>query len=265
LLRGRDFRPSEVQLHPAVAVINQAAATMYFRNQDPVGKRIRLGVQNEEYHLEIVGLVKDAKFDNLRERPQPMLYLPSPRGLVPPFIPTFCLELRTFGAPGAFTAAIRNTAQSVNQNLKVASVGTLTEIVDRTLVQEWLIAKLSSFFGMLALLLVSIGLYGTISYMVVRRTSEIGIRMALGAQRTEVLWMVLRDTLLLVAAGAGIGIPAAFVAQRWIASQLFGLRKADPFSLCLAVGFMLLFASIAGYLPARKASRVDPMAALRYE
>jgi ABC-type antimicrobial peptide transport system permease subunit len=89
--------------------------------------------------------------------------------------------------------------------------------------------------------------------------------MALGAQRMEVLWIVLRDTLLLVAAGAGIGIPAAFVAQRWIASQLFGLRKADPFSLCLAVGLMLLFASIAGYLPARKASRVDPMAALRYE
>jgi ABC-type antimicrobial peptide transport system permease subunit len=222
-------------------------------------------VQNEEYHLEIVGLVKDAKFDNLREEREPMLYLPSPRGLTPPFIPTFCLELRTFGSPGAFTAAIRNTARSVNQDLKMASIDTLTEIVDRTLVQERLIAKLSSFFGMLALLLVSIGLYGTVSYIVVRRISEVGIRMALGAQRTDVLWMVLRDALLLVAAGVGIGIPAAFLAQRWIASELFGLRKADPFSLCIAVGLMLLFTIIAGYLPARRASRADPMAALRYE
>jgi putative ABC transport system permease protein len=147
VLRGRDFLPSEVQLHPAVAVINQAAATKYFRNQDPIAKRVRLSVQNEEYRLEIVGLVKDAKFDSLREEPEPMLYLPSPRGLAPPFIPTFCLELRTFGVPGAFTAAIRNTARSVNQDLKVASIDTLTDIVDRTLVQERLIGKLSSFLA----------------------------------------------------------------------------------------------------------------------
>jgi ABC-type antimicrobial peptide transport system permease subunit len=209
--------------------------------------------------------VKDAKFDDLREQPKPMFYMPNPRGITPPFIPNHCLEVRTFGAPDALAAAIRATAQSVDKNLKATSVDKLTEIVDRTLVQERLIAKLASFFGGLALLLVCIGLYGTMSYMVVRRTYEIGIQMALGAQREDVLRLVLRDTLLLVVAGMGLGVPASFAAQRWIKSQLFGLPKADPLSIAVAVGLMLFFAIIAGYLPARRASRVDPIAALRYE
>jgi predicted permease len=265
LLRGRDFLASEVRLPPTVAIINEAAARKYFNNQDPVGRRFRLRGRNFDYTLDVVGLVKDAKFDDLREQPKPMFYMPNPRGITPPFIPNHSLEVRAFGTPDALAAAIRATAQSVDKNLKMASVDTLTEIVDRTLVQERLIAKLSSFFGGLALLLVCIGLYGTMSYMVVRRTCEIGIRMALGAQRKDVLRLVMRDTVLLVVAGMGLGIPASFVAQRWIKSQLFGLSKVDPSSIVVAVGLMLSFAIIADYLPARRAYRVDPIAALRHE
>jgi predicted permease len=265
MLRGRDFLPSEVTLPPTAAIVNESAARKYFNNQDPIGKQFKLRGRNYDYTLNVVGLVKDAKFDDLKEKPQPMFYTPTPRGLGSPFIPNHCLEVRTSGDPGPFAAAIRATARSVDKNLKVASVDALTEIVDRTLVQERLIAKLSSFFGGLALLLVCVGLYGTMSYIVARRTGEIGIRMALGAQQSGVLLLVLRDTLQMVVVGIGLGVPASFVAGRWIKSQLFGLPVIDPLSTGVSIGLILLFASIASYLPARRASRVDPVTALRYE
>jgi len=144
-------------------------------------------------------------------------------------------------------------------------VTTLNEQVNRSITNQRLVAQLSTFFGLLAVFLSCIGIYGLMSYVVMRRTNEIGIRMALGAKRSHVRWMVMREILLLVALGIAIGVPAALAGNRLISNMLFGLRPADPVSLLAAVGVLLVVAAIAGYLPARRASLVDPMVALRCE
>jgi ABC-type antimicrobial peptide transport system permease subunit len=144
-------------------------------------------------------------------------------------------------------------------------IGSFSQQVEQSLIRERMIALLSSFFGLLALLLASIGLYGVMSYTVVRRTNEIGIRVALGAARCDVLWMVLRETMLPMITGIAIGLPAAMVSMRLIRDQLFHLEPADPLTLCAAILAIIGVAALAGYLPARRAARVDPMVALRYE
>jgi ABC-type antimicrobial peptide transport system permease subunit len=164
----------------------------------------------------------------------------------------------------ALTAAIRHEVREFGRDIPVET-STLIDAVNETLTQERLVAMLSSFFGLLALLLVSVGLYGVMSYTVTRRTAEIGIRMALGARRADVLWLVLRETLVLLLAGAALGLPAALGAGRLISSMLFGLTPADSVTIVAAVAFLLAVATLAGYLPARRASRIDPMTALRYE
>jgi ABC-type antimicrobial peptide transport system permease subunit len=169
------------------------------------------------------------------------------------------------GDPAPMIPRIRQALAEVERNLPISDVTTMAEVVDRSLAREMLIARLSGFFGLLALALACVGLYGTMSYAVARRTNEIGIRMALGAQRTAVLWHVLRESLLLVAIGAGCGIPIALGAQRLIAGLLFGLKPADPVTFLSATAVLALVALFAAYLPARRASRVDPMVALRYE
>jgi ABC-type antimicrobial peptide transport system permease subunit len=161
--------------------------------------------------------------------------------------------------------AVRHAVQSIDPNLPLSNVRTQVEQIDQTLFQERLFAKLSSFFGLLALILACIGLYGIMSYAVARRTNEIGIRMALGARREDILRKVLREAFVLVFAGMAIGIPIALGALRLISSMLFGLKPTDPVTLAGATAFMLAVAAFAGYLPARRASRVDPMVALRYE
>ena len=173
--------------------------------------------------------------------------------------------VRTMGNPTNLITAIRHEVQTMDKNLPVFDVKTLTQQVGESLFQERLVATLTSFFGLLALLLASIGLYGIMSHAVVRRTNEIGIRMALGALSGDVLWLVLWETLLLVLIGVGIGLPVALVATRLISSQLFGLTPNDPLTLTIATLLLLAVGAVAGYLPARRASRVDPMVALRCE
>ncbi len=178
-------------------------------------------------------------------------------------------EVRTAGNPSAMIPAVRRVVEELDRNLPLYDVKTQTQQVDELLLQERLFAKLSSFFGALALLLASVGLYGILSYAVARRTSEIGVRMALGAQRGNIIGMVLRETMLLVLIGVAIGLPVALAATRLasslISGLLFGLKATDPTTIALATLLMTAVALSAGYLLARRASRVDAMVALRYE
>jgi ABC-type antimicrobial peptide transport system permease subunit len=161
--------------------------------------------------------------------------------------------------------AVRKAIHGVDPNLPISNVTTLEEQVGRSVTNQRLVAQLSTFFGLLAVFLSCIGIYGLMSYVVTRRTNEIGIRMALGAERSHLRWMVIREILLLLALGVAIGVPAALAGNRLISNMLFGLQPADPVSLLAAVGVMLFVAALAGYLPARRASLVDPMVALRCE
>ena len=161
--------------------------------------------------------------------------------------------------------AVQQTIHSIDRTLPISDVTTLDEQVSRTYTNQRFVAQLSTFFGLLAVLLSAIGIYGLMSYVVSRRTNEIGIRMALGAPRSNVSWLVIREIILLVAAGIVIGVPATLAGDRLVASMLFGIKGTDPMSLTAAVLVLLVIATAAGYFPARRASRVDPMEALRYE
>ena len=189
-----------------------------------------------------------------------------------PFAQTFqesmanvIFEVRTAGDPSAVADSARKVISDFNPNLNVLWVRTVDRLVTDTLSTDIMIARLSSFFGGLALLLACIGLYGVMSYTVSSRTKEIGVRMALGAQRSTVLWMVLREVVILVLIGAAVGIPAALAASRSLSSLLFGLNPADPVSLGIVILLLLVVALLAGLIPARRAVKVDPLVALRYE
>jgi ABC-type antimicrobial peptide transport system permease subunit len=175
------------------------------------------------------------------------------------------LEVRTAGIPIALAGSIRQAVQAVDKNLPVLEVTTLADQVDSSLIQERLFANLSSAFGLLAVALSCVGLYGLMAYSVTRRTGEIGLRMALGAERRDVLWLILREVLVLVLIGVAMGIPAALAGTQLISSFLFGLTPSDPGTIAVAALLMVAVAALAGYLPARRASRVDPMVALRHE
>ena len=186
-----------------------------------------------------------------------MIYFPGDRGQL--------LVVRAAGAPDSIITSIKTEMRAVDKNLIVSGIRTMPQLIDQSLIMETLLAKLSSFFGVLALLLASMGLYGVMAYAVVRRTKEIGIRMALGAQPGRVRWMVLRETLGLVIVGVLIGVPTAVATARFISSLLYGLTPTDPITVSLAIIAMVVSAILAGYLPARTASRVDPWVALKYE
>jgi len=286
LLQGRDFGPQELQPQgglpvdlptasqpprpsatpsaPIAAVINQTMARYFFRDGNPLGRRFRLQ-QGPLQHLpiEVIGVIKDAKYYNLREQTPRTFYLSffqRPREGT-----AGTMLLRSFADPTSTAAAIQRTVRELDPQVQVLNLRTMNEVVDVSLLQERFVAQLGSFFSLFALLLASIGLYGVMSYAIARRTREIGIRMALGARATDVIRLVLRETLLLVGAGVVIGLGAAFAATRLVASLLFGLSPTDPLTIALAALLMLIVAALAGYLPARRAARVDPMAALRYE
>ena len=265
LLVGRGFGPQDSETSPKVAVINETMARYYFGRENPIGKRFAFDEPGLGADLEIVGVTKDARYNNLREETPHMVYLPAFQH--PEYLHE--LEVRSLGNPTSVAQDVRRALTEIDSKLPVIRVTTLSERVDGSLNQERLIAQLSSFFGGLALLLACVGLYGIMSYAVARRTSEIGIRMALGAQRGNILGMVLRETLLLVLIGLALGIPAALAATRLagslISSLLFKLKAADPVTITIATLVMIVIALLAGYLPARRASRVDPMVALRYE
>ncbi len=275
LLLGRDFTPQEISSEPEkfakVVIINETMARHYFGTANPLGKRFgwgdpqlgtadRPGVRidrGDPRQYEIVGVAKDAVYSNLRDKPRPLIYFP---GQGPDYF-----VVRAAGPAAPLVATIRHEIHAVDKNLEVGDIYTASQRLDQELFLERLLAKLSSFFALLALLLACVGLYGVMSYDVARRTHEIGIRMALGAQRRDVVGLVLRETMLLVVIGVIIGLSAALASTRLITSLLYGLTPNDPLTIALAALLLFVVAALAGYLPARRASRVDPMVALRHE
>jgi predicted permease len=256
---GRDFSTGDRTGSSKVAIINETIARRYFAGGNPIGKHVGISRVPD---LTIVGVIADTKYQKLREGIPNTVYLPmyQPRGLGT----KRTLHVRTFAGPASISAAVREQVHVLDKNLPV-QIRLFPELVDENLAQERLIATLSSFFGGLALLLTAMGLYGVIAYRVQRRTREIGIRMSLGARRTEVLWMVLRDCLLLAGLGIAAGVPASLWLSRLVSSQLFGVTTTDGPTILGATLLLLVVAAGAAYFPARHAARLDPMVALRYE
>jgi predicted permease len=261
LERGREIDAADAAHGSQVAVVNQAFAKYFFPDSDPIGKHVTDEYPTTRETYEIVGVVADTREHAIGTPDRPRFYanLAHPIGTVEGV--TFLIA--GGGEPAGLISGVRHVIEEVDRGLPVTGLRTVNEQIDRRLVTRRLVADLSAFFGGLALVMAAIGLYGVMSYSMSRRTSEIGIRMALGASQTGVLGMVLGETFRLVSIGVAIGLPCALVASRLIASQLFGLTWADPGTITLAVFGILCMTVVAGYVPARRAARVDPMNALR--
>jgi len=260
LRHGRDLRGSEMGTTAHVAVINETAARHFFAGVDPIGRSFRLhGGKGDSAPFEVVGVVQDAKYRQLDEKPVPTAYVPLGQG---PFaVPAATYALRT-GSPAAVTAAVRASAASLNPAISLG-VTTMESQVARSIARPRLLATLSAFFGAVALLLAVVGLYGTISYSVTRRRNEIGVRMALGAGRQQVLGLVVGDAAWLIAGGIVTGALLAFAGTRLLASMLYDVSPADPATFALSALVMAAAGTAAALLPARRAARLDPMEALR--
>jgi len=261
LLAGRTFGPQDTATSQQVAVIGETMARTLFPSGSPIGRHYGRGGPQNAGDIEVIGVVKDVKYNSLEEDPQPGDYLPYTQNVR--YLNDF--EVRHTGDSAVVVAAIRQAIHDVDRTLPISDVMTLHEQVARSTTNQRLVAQLSTFFGLLAVFLSCIGIYGLMSYVVTRRTNEIGIRMALGAERSQVLWLVMRESLWLVALGIAIGVPVALAGNRLVKSMLFGLQASDPVSLLAGVAVLLVVAGLAGYLPARRASLVDPMVSLRYE
>jgi predicted permease len=260
MVAGRSLTDRDEANAPKAAVINEAAARKYFAGENPVGKRFGLNPAATG-EIEIVGVLRDAKYNSVRDPAPPTMYLSFRQQRTASAV----FAVRTSAAPSSAAGAVREAVRQIDPNLPVIDVSTQLEMVERRFEMERMFARANALFGGLALLLAAIGLFGLMSYNVSRRTSEIGIRMALGAQRGDVLGMVLRESMLLVGIGVAAGLAAAIAAGRFVAAFLFGLEPRDPATIAAATAVMIAVAALAGYLPARRASRVDPMVALRYE
>ena len=261
LQQGRGFTDHDDQNAPKVAVINETAVRKYFPNENPIGRRFGSTIETAG-QLEIVGVLRDAKYDSVRDPAPPTMYVPY---LQQPRTPQTIFQLRTSGDPIAAVGAIREAVRQIDPNLPLMDVSTQLDTVEKRLKQERIFAQAYTLFGGLALLLASIGLFGLMSYSVARRTNEVGIRMALGARARDVLTLVMRESMTLVAAGVVIGVVTAVAAGRLVTTLLFGLAATDTLTIATAVTVMFVVSGLAAYLPARRASRVDPLVALRYE
>jgi predicted permease len=260
ILSGRGFTERDDESAPKVVVINEAAAQKYFPNENPVGRRFGPSVETTG-QLEIVGVLRDAKYSSVREPAPATMYVPFRQSRLGFGV----LEVRTEAAPQTLTGSIREAMRQIDPNLPIIDVSTQIEQIERRFMQERFFAQAYTLFGGLALLLAALGLFGLMSYSVAHRTNEIGIRMALGAQRDDVLRLVMRESMLLVIIGVIVGLAVVLAASRLVATLLFGLEPTDVVTIVLAIGVMVTVSALAGYLPARRASRVDPMVALRYE
>ena len=259
LLDGRDFRTSDIVENPRIAIVNRKFAQHFFGDKPAVGKRLGRGTgPNTKLDVEIVGVVEDSLYEGPREGVRRQVFWPGYGGSATFYVRT------TEASPAAFNV-IRNEVKRLDAGMPIYEVKTLQGQLDETLLTDRLIAALSAGFGLLATLLASIGLYGVMAFVVARRRKEIGLRLALGAEPAGVLWIVMREVLLLLSIGLAIGVPAAIGLGRYVSSQLYGIEPNDPW---MAIGTVLVLAVVsvaAGLIPATRASRIDPILALRYE
>jgi predicted permease len=278
IVAGREFTEKDTQrvLHsparpprdedfyvPATIMINETFAKKYFAGRNPVGRHIGMGLDpGTKVDMEIIGVVKDIKYTSLRDDIPEQAYEPY---LAETYTSGMTVYLRTTLDPNQLFSAVRAKVRDLDPALPIYAMRTTEEQITNSLSTERLIASLSAAFGFLATLLATIGLYGVMAYTVARRTREIGIRMALGAAQGKVVWMVMKEVLVLVGLGVGIGVPAALALTRLVRSQLFGIAPNDPSTLAMAAVGLAVIACAAGYIPAIRASRVDPILALRYE
>jgi len=260
LLSGRDFTEGDDLEASRVAVVNEAFARYFFGDDDPIGRRFSFG--RDDAQVAIVGVAGNGRSMSLREEPERFLYLPYTQSAD---LGGVTFYVRAALDPVALGPRIREAVARVDSALPVTDLKTMNRQIEESLFVERMVAALSVAFGGLATLLAAVGLYGLLSYTVAARTRELGIRVALGAQRSGVLLMVLREVAILALFGIGIGLPAGFFFGRLVESELYGLSARDPITIGLATFVLLLTAALAGYIPAARASRVDPMVALRYE
>jgi predicted permease len=260
IVAGRGLTDRDNQTAPKVVVVNQAAVRQFFPDGNAIGQRFGSSLETTN-QLEVVGVVRDAKYDSVRDPAPPTMYVPAAQTRFGNAV----LEIRTAGAPASSATAVREAVRQVDPNLPTIDVSTQLEQIERRFAQEKVFATAYALFGAVAVVLAAVGLFGLMSYSVARRTNEIGIRMALGARSQDVVRLVLGESLTLVAAGVTIGVAIALAAGQLVAKLLFGLAPTDIYSTAGAVLLMLMVSMAAGYLPARRASRIDPMTALHAE
>jgi putative ABC transport system permease protein len=263
LLAGRLFTPRDRSGSLRVAILNETAARTFFGAETPLGRKVNFPGQRVQDEFEIVGVVADARYKDLRTPDQRMAYLPLEQAIDP--ITNVALAVRGPGDVTRLAASIRAIAAETVPGGFVSGIATMEQNVEMSLVRERMLALLATFFAALALILACIGLYGVMAYRVARRTREIGIRIAVGASQQTVMWMMVHETLLLVTIGAALGTLASFAANRYVAGQLFGVTPRDPVAIGVALSVLGIVMMLAGYVPARQASRIDPVRALRAE
>jgi macrolide transport system ATP-binding/permease protein len=263
MLAGREIDERDQPGSPSVVVVNERFAKAHFGHENPVGRHITLDEPTPR-DMEIVGMSANVRYQGLKEEFLPIVFMPYNQGSYPP-LEQMTYAVRTAGDPLLYVKTVRDIVHQADARIPVTNIKTQAAEIDQTINQEIVFAKLCTGFAVLALIIACVGLYGTMAYAVARRTGEIGIRMALGAQRSAVVWMVLREVYVLAALGLAVGVPAALGASKFVESFLFGLKPNDPWAVTLAVAILSSAALVAGYLPARRASRIDPMLALRHE
>jgi len=255
LLAGRVFNGPDSTRN--VAIVNEKATAQFWPHENPLGKHMIIGTHD----CEIIGVVKDAKYESLRQDIPVTAYVPIRMNA--PL--NFTLHVRVAGEPAPVIAALTRESRQLDRSLPIYKVTTMDAQIDNSLALDRLMALLTSLFGLLAVVLAAVGLYGVMAYIVTARTREIGVRMALGASRATVLAHVIRESAALALIGVALGIPVALWASRGIASLLYGLNATDPATYAALAVLLLAIALAAAWIPARRASKVDPMVALRYE
>jgi predicted permease len=264
LLRGRTIQPEDKADAVKSAVVNKTFADRYFPRGDAIGHTFTIADPAAPGVWHIVGIVRDSKHRSPAEKPQPFAFLAVTQ-LKGDDQYAYCLQVRSFGDPARITGEVRAALAGIDPNLPILDTQTIDEELDHLIDEQRFVSKLAGVFALLALTLACIGLYGVMTYNVVRRTSELGVRMALGAPRAGLLWMVLRESLVLLTIGVALGIPLSLAASGAIKAGLFGVDPADPITLAAAVLIMSAALLAGSYIPARRATMIDPIVALRYE
>jgi len=260
LIQGRNFTTTDSEKAPAVAIVNQTFVRQFLKDKNPIGQYFGYDAAND-HRFQIVGVVRDARVNDVRESAPPMIY----HSIEQDVIDAEALDIRTFADPSQLILQVIRAVRSVDPNLPIGGIATLAEQVSSNLAQQRLIARLTTIFGVLALGLACLGLYGVMSYTVAQRTSELGIRLALGSTRWKMLCLVLQESLMVIGAGILVGVGLSLAGTRLVSSMLFGLSPHDPVTLAAAAVMLLLVSIAAGLLPAWRAAHVDTVVALRHE